>query len=295
MSQALTTNVSGGSLAAAYEGGFNPFADAATAMGAMTGKFLKFDGNTGEYTYGTDGSEELVLGTKVAVNLESIQRGFICWKNEKVVDELMIAIQNGRPPSMDSLPDHGPYAPPEPGEEQGDGWREQSQIEFVDGAGGRFTMTTTSKSGIRGLANLLADIGKQFRLHPGEVPLVTLDNTSFQAKNGKGKNLGKKYAPVLKVVDWIGEDALIPASSSAPAADEDGSEDPANYTAPAATAPVKEVKPKKPVVKKPEPPPPPPPPPEPEPEEEEEEVQPEEVPEQPVERAAPPVRANKRF
>lgn len=196
-------------------GGANPFLDAAEDMGASSGAlFLKFDGNTGDYTFGKD-QEELELGTRVAVNHREIKRGWICWKDGEVMGETMTRIIDGAPPAKSSLEDHGPY------EDDKDGWREQSSVQLRDiETGDEYLFKTSSKGGRIALANLVRDFGKEFAKHPGELAIVELQHVSFDAKDEKGKKLGKKYAPMFKIAAWESEEALI-AKLEAAAADED--------------------------------------------------------------------------
>jgi hypothetical protein len=207
----------GGALVA---GGGNPFLDAAEDMGASSGAlFMKFDGNKGEYSFGKD-QEELELGTRLAMNHRELKRGWICWKDGEVQGEVMVRIMDGPPPSKSSLEDHGPY------DDDKDGWREQSSVQFRDiESGEEFLFKTSSKGGRIAVANLVRDFGKEFAKHPNELAIVELQNVSFDAKDEKGKKLGKKYAPVFKVAAWESEEALIAKFEAANAAEEDAKEE----------------------------------------------------------------------
>jgi hypothetical protein len=207
------TVTQGGALANQTSG--NPFLDAADDMGASSGAlFLKFDGNTGNYSYGKD-QDELPKGTRVALSPGEIKAGYICWNDGNVMEEVMVRIVDGKPPAKGSLTDHGPY------EDDKDGWREQSSIQLRDvETGDEFLFKTSSKGGRIAVGNLVRDYGKGFSMHPGELAIVELLNTSFDAKDPKtGKKLGKKYAPVFKIVGWQSEAELI-AKFEAAAADE---------------------------------------------------------------------------
>lgn len=194
--------------------GGNPFLDAADEMGASSGAmFLKFDGNTGIYSYGKD-QEELPKGTRVAVNSNEFRRGWICWNDGEVVEEIMVRIVDGHPPAKGDLADHGPYEDPKK-----DGWRAQSSVQFRDiDSGDEFLFKTSSKGGGISVANLVRDYGKGYAQHPGELAIVELGNVGFDAKDEKGKKLGRKYAPVFKIVGWQNEAELI-AKFEAQAAD----------------------------------------------------------------------------
>lgn len=213
-----------GQLAAFATSGDDPFSKAGSEMGsgAFT-RFVKFSGNTGEYTYGKNDESDIDHGTKVAINPLTFARGGICWKNGEVAAEQMTPVVQGEPPLLASLPDHGPYAKKE------DGWKAQSSFFFCDTEGNGYEFKTSSKSGMRAVGNLLKDYGKLFRNYPGKVPLITLDADKFSPKD---KSFGDKYAPVFKIVDWV--DA---AYAVAEAQAEDGAEDPSNYATDPSLAP----------------------------------------------------------
>lgn len=217
----LTTT---GSNVPALAGG-NPFLDAAEDMGASSGgQYLKFDGNTGIFSYGKD-QEELPKGTRVAVNPNEFKNGWICWKDGEVQEEIMVRVVDGKPPVKGELRDHGPY------EDDKDGWREQASTQFRDiETGEEYLFKTSSKGGRISVGNLVRDYGKSFTMHPGELAIVELQNTAFDAKDPKnGKKLGRKYAPVFKIVDWQSEQALIDKFAAAEAAsDEAEAEAPAD-------------------------------------------------------------------
>jgi hypothetical protein len=230
MNQVTTT--SNNTVLAAY-GGANPFAAAAAAMGAQEGNFLKFNGNSGDFTYGQK-DDELPHGTQLAADMIGFSRGWICWKDGEVEDEINVPILQGEPPLEHTLPDHGPYTKHDDGSE--DGWVEQAKINFRDvETGEAYIYKATSKSGRRALGSLLKDFSKQFHLHDGETPVVEISGLSYTPKD---KKLGKKYAPVFKIVGWLNAVEMGELEDSAPAKDapatattNSAEDDPANYVA----------------------------------------------------------------
>jgi hypothetical protein len=184
--------------------GHNPFLDAADDMGASSGAlYLKFDGNTGIYSFGKD-AEELQKGTRLALNPNEFKRGWICWNNKEVMEEIMVRVVEGKPPAKGSLTDHGPY------KKKQDGWREQASFEMRDIEDGtQFQFKTSSKGGNISVANLIRDFGKAFSQHPGELAIIELQHVSFEAKDEDGDSIGKKFAPVFKIVEWASEADLI--------------------------------------------------------------------------------------
>lgn len=197
-----TTN---GSTALATTGGGNPFLDAAESMGASSGALvLRFDGNTGAFSYGKD-REAIDKGTRMAVNPNEFRLGWICWSDGKVLEQRMTRIVDGKPPARSELTDHGIE------EVDGDGWREQASATFRDiESGDEFRLDISSKGGRIALGNLVRDYGKAFSAHPGELAIVELGNVSFDAKDPKtGKKVGRKHAPAFKIVAWMNEAELV--------------------------------------------------------------------------------------
>jgi hypothetical protein len=200
---------------------YDPFAQAGEEMGGSNAQYLKFNGNSGEFTFGAE-QEELVAGTKLAVDMNSFRRGFICWKDEKVVDEHMVRVIDGAPKDKSELQDHGPYVI---SEDKKEGWADQAAVNFRDIASGKeYTFKVSSVSAIRALGTLLKDYSKEYKSHPGELPIITLDSSSFMPKN---KAWGKKYSPKLAISEWLPEADLMAQhgdSAADYAGDDEGSE-----------------------------------------------------------------------
>lgn len=188
------------------KGGDDPFASAGSDMSSGGGLYLKFNGNTGEFTYGAEGAE-IPKGALLIANPAEGRRGWICWKDEEVVDEIMKRIVDGAPPEEYELPDHGPYTKNDDGSE--DGWSKQSAIPFLfreeDGNIVELTYKTSSISALRALGELFKQYAKAYKSHPGELPVVEFDVSSWIPKN---KKWGKKFSPVFKIVDWKSEEEL---------------------------------------------------------------------------------------
>jgi hypothetical protein len=201
--------------------GHNPFLEAANDLGAsVSGQYLKFDGNTGTYTFGKD-SDELPAGVKVALNAQEFKAGWICWREGAVIDEIMVRTVEGRPPARGALTDHGPF------DDDRDGWKEQYSAHFRDIEDGtEYVFKTSSGGGKTSIRNLLQDYGKTFMMHPGELAILSLGNVSFDAKdpNNKKKKLGKKFAPKFSIVGWENEADLIAKFETMAAASEDEEE-----------------------------------------------------------------------
>lgn len=237
-----------------YEAPDNPWAEAAAAV--ETGAYLKFNGNTGEFTYGAD-DVALAYGSQLVGDLFNVAFGWICWKDSEPVEEVLVKILDGKPPLEHNLTDHGPY------DSDDDGWREATSLPMVllcngedddSEAGTRLLFKGSSGSTVRGVRKLSGAFGKLFREHQGELPVIEISAESFQARE---KKYGKKWAPIFKIVGWIGEDELTALVGEV--GDTDGDYEPEEEEAP---APAKATRRRA------------APAPEPEPEEEEEEEEP---------------------
>lgn len=177
---------------------YTAFAGRAGSAGAVI--FAKFNGNNGDFTYGTNPAKELEPGTEILVDMsQAVRHGWICWKESQVVDETMVPITEGSPPSEHDLPDHGPYA------KEGDGWKQQVSLRFrLPDTGEELELKMTSRAGIRGVGGLCKEYGAQFRDHgPEDLILVALDSKSYTPKD---KSYGRKYAPVFEIVEFIDPD-----------------------------------------------------------------------------------------
>jgi hypothetical protein len=190
-----------------YEAPDNPWAEAAASVEG--GAYLKFNGNTGEYTFGADDSA-LEYGSQVVADLFNVSFGWICWKDSDPVEEVLVKILDGKPPLEHNLPDHGPF------DSEDDGWREATALPMIlltngDGpdadadAGLKLNFKGSSGSSVRGVRKLSGAFGKLFREHQGEFPVIELSAEQFAAKE---KKYGKKYAPIFTIKGWISEDEL---------------------------------------------------------------------------------------
>lgn len=194
------------STALATTGGANPWAEA--ARGVETGAYLKFNGNTGEITFGSD-DEELPVGSQLVVDMQSLAFGWICWVDSQVEEEVLVPVIDGKPPMEHELKDHGPY------NDDDDGWREAASFSAVlleygedgqhESVGTKLLFKTSTGGPVRSTRKLSGQYGKLFMQHPGELPVVELSTESYIPKV---KKHGKKWSLIFKIVGWIGEDEL---------------------------------------------------------------------------------------
>ena len=155
--------------------------------------FLRF--SKGEFVAGIEESQ-IEPDEEFAANIPTLSHGYICWKDGAPVDEQMASVISGATIQESSLPDHGPY-------EDGDGWREQSSIEFVHmETGERFRFATSSRGGRGALANLAREYATHLKAGaPGVVPVVAMVADSY-----KHEKYGKVHVPTFPVLRWVGAD-----------------------------------------------------------------------------------------
>lgn len=215
-------NTSGGGYLANNDDYFAQLAqEAAGLKGGGGGKaFMKFDGNDGSYSYGAD-DEPLELGDRLIMDPASYRRGWVIWVDGDVVYESMLPLGTSVP-AKHQLEDFGPYG-------EDDGPVEQQTIDFRMEAEPYTEMVfqANNVSKRRALAALLKDFGNTYKAHPGEVPIIELDENEFLASTSgkdKGKKGGRKvtkHAPKFKIVGW----ASIAKLEAARAAESGASEE----------------------------------------------------------------------
>lgn len=191
----------------ANESAYDPFAQAGQDMAGASALYAKFNGNSGEFTYGAQ-AVEVEKGERMAANVAGARRGHICWVESEVAEEIMVPLLQGPPPAAHTLTDHGPYKKYDDGTQ--DGWSEQFAIEFRllgdEHDGVEITYKTSTKSAMRPLGDLVKQFGREYKSHPGCIPIVEFGKGDYMPKE---KKHGKKYFPTFKIVDWIDENELL--------------------------------------------------------------------------------------
>jgi hypothetical protein len=172
-----------------YESGSDALAnlDAFCSTTANDVQFLKF--SKGEFIYGP---EEFNVDPEdhYVANMETLSKGAICWKDNKVAGEEMVPVHSGKSINIGALPEI-------PGS---DGWSEQVSIEFTNLDTGEKLLFKTSSHGGR---NALKELTKLFgdnmkRGNKRVVPVVNMISTSY-----KHKDYGKIFTPKFEVIDWL--------------------------------------------------------------------------------------------
>lgn len=195
---------------------------AAQSFANTGGDYLQISGKTGIITYGKD-EKELPAGSELAVNMKTFAQGWIYWRSEKVLSELMakpfdgeIALQEGE------LPDVGPAL------DDDERWNKQASVEMrlLDG-GQDLTFKVSSWGGVSAMQKLLSDYVKELPQKGDDaVMIISIEAVGRMAKE---KKYGKVYAPVFTILEWTTEAALAEAYPDAKGAD-----DASAYVAPAA-------------------------------------------------------------
>lgn len=213
MGKEVATQDKAKQMMSAYGGANNPF----TALGNEVGQysiFCKFDGNLGRWKYG---KENVIIepGTKIIMNMSSLERGFICWKDGVMLEEIM----SPYPPQMSKkghpltptyteadCQDHGPY------NKKNDGWSPQSKIVMAFLEDGRNLEYKTSAAGAqRSLYEVVGEFGANLHIKVDKdgvtmMPIVELGSTDFEVTIEGSKFT--KFAPVFTIVDWISIDDM---------------------------------------------------------------------------------------
>jgi hypothetical protein len=172
------------------------FKKAATRQELNTseGSYLKLD-KTGTWLYGAD-EIEVEPSSRWAINPQTMATGFAAWDDTEKVGEEMAPLTSDTPIIRTNLPDVVAQ------------WSPQTamQLKCVDGEdeGTEVLYSTTSKGGTKAFKVMVAAITAKIESGSAEmIPIVELEHEHY-----KHKKYGKIFTPVLKVVDWMGLDAL---------------------------------------------------------------------------------------
>jgi hypothetical protein len=151
--------------------------------------YMRF--SKGEFTYGAD-NDVIDDDVEFVPDMSTLSRGYVCWVKASVAGEVMSPIASGKRITEADLPDYGPY-------EDGDGWREQTSIEFrrvPDGA--RFMFKTSSRGGTQALQKLSSEFAARMKVSKEfSLPIITMTPDSY-----KHERYGKIHVPKFTVVGW---------------------------------------------------------------------------------------------
>lgn len=179
----------------------------ADAPASTFGAFLKFNGNTGEYTAGEAG-EDIPYGTRLVADFTTMSHGWIAWPTEAMQQA---GDDNGGQPLFsehvqmsEAITPKAELPPMQAGVEYKycmgcdflteDGARYSAQWEGTsDGKGGKIEALKRLRDkivthAVQGLADM-----------EGAFPIVEIDEEHYIPKI---KSRGTKFKPVLKIVGW---------------------------------------------------------------------------------------------
>ena len=190
----------------------NPFAQAASDMGEGPDGaiFSKFSGRTGDFTAGSDNDvlfdEDMQNDgetCEMAVDMMEASRGWMCWINGEVEEELMVRVVDGHPLKEADLPDHeAKYDYDDDGKTE-DGWVECISLPMRSiTTGTEYKFKGSSSGMMKAFKKLLKAYGSQFSRHDleEEVAIISFGIESYQHKK---KSWGKIYNPLLNLVRWM--------------------------------------------------------------------------------------------
>jgi hypothetical protein len=182
--------------------GPSPFEAYGMTAGGRTiqGELLRFT-KFGEYQYGQE-AKKLTAGTQFVAQMPLLQVGWLKWLDGKPVDERMgYVAESFVPPRRADLDcqDQATWPAGSDGKAR-DVWQFHNSLPLVDPDNGEvFTFSTASRGGIGAIAELCRHYGRHSRQHPGELPVIALEVSSYRHKN---KEFGEIRVPSFRIVRW---------------------------------------------------------------------------------------------
>lgn len=210
----------------------NPWAQAGAGAGSQI--YVKFKGASGDFLAGQD-EEEIAHGTVFAADILNSKWVWAFWWEGEVLETIETRVDQN-PDAWEQEPDHlpkdydGDMSLEEIRAEQAnrdsnfmDGWGCQAVLGMreIGGEGEEYTIKLNQGVALGGFRSLLASFGRQFRFKEGLTPLIELGAKSYKSKK---KGVGKRFSPILKIVDWKSEEDLMAASGEDPSDYDDADE-----------------------------------------------------------------------
>lgn len=204
----------------------DPFAQGTEGVGGTV--FMKFNGATGNYSAGQD-DEEIEHGTRFAADIFNSRWGWSFWWDGEVMDSFEDFIREN-PLSNQNEPDELPEDPEgkidmsldeirkmrdDRSNNFMDGWSVQAILNLrpIDGTDVEYTLKLNRGVAINAFDALRKSYSRMYKMKAGLIPVVEISADKYKAK---AKGVGWRYAPRLKIVDWISEDDLISAAGDNP-------------------------------------------------------------------------------
>jgi hypothetical protein len=178
----------------------------------LLGDLLKFA--KGDWLVGRDG-EKPAEHELVAI-VPGLLHGWLRWVDNRPAPPhaMGLLIEGFTPPSRDALGylDEAQWERDDNGKPR-DPWRQTMYLPLISvDTKSVFTFATDSDGGRRrGIAPLCREYGHHIRTHPGEIPVVRLEQDSYQHSN---RNIGRVKFPTFPVTRWVAAEPYLAAISA---------------------------------------------------------------------------------
>ena len=218
--------------------------------GATT--YMKFKGASGQFLAGSD-EEEIDHGTQFAADMFNSQWIWSFWWDGKMIESVDVLLRED-PMAYENMPDFLPdhedidmtledikkMQKEDPANFR-DGWGVQASLGMrpVDGSTEEYTLRLGGSVALRAFHALRRAFSRQYKLRDGLTPVVELSADGYKSKI---PGVGKRFAAVIKIVDWASEEDLLEGAGEDPADYEDDVPAPVTASKKIA-APVKEEAP----------------------------------------------------
>jgi hypothetical protein len=190
--------------------GKNPFEDYADRVDnqMLLGAILKF--TKGDWLIGRDGEE--CPEREVVALMPGLLQGWIRWEDNFPVEHVMGLLMEGFvPPALETLGhrDKAQWELDSNGKPR-DPWQDSAYLPVMStNAEHIYTFATSSDGGRRrAIAPLCRDYGNHIRLHPDELPVVGLEQDSYQHPD---RSIGRVKYPLLPVKRYVKAEPYLAA------------------------------------------------------------------------------------
>jgi hypothetical protein len=187
---------------------FERFADQLNSSTSIVGTLLVF--NKGDWLVGRD--KEDCTETQLVAVMPAMLDGWVRWEDNYPIEQIMGLVAQGFvPPARSTLShtDRSTWELDSRGEPR-DPWRKTIYLPVVGFESCEvYTFPTDSDGGRRrGIGPLCGEYGHHIRQYPGELPVVHLEQDSYQHPD---RSIGRVKFPLLPVERWVPGDKYIAA------------------------------------------------------------------------------------
>ena len=193
------------------EGALAAFGQAAAALSGDMKPILRCE--KGDWYLGKD-KDEIVVGTRFALDMMSAEWGWLLWRNKKVEDRRMTLVASGQQPAPRADLGHTDSALWDRGDDGQpvDPWSKTIELPAREISGERREVTISGSSkGWEGCCKqLFKAFGEQMRANPGKHPVIELANGKYNHPKW-----GIVKVPVLNIVEWKSDAELAAGDTPA--------------------------------------------------------------------------------